>query len=95
MMSMLGAFAEFEKDIIRQRTKAGLDRARQLGHLGGGKHVLSEKKMAEIVRKVKAGDMTQAEAAREERVCRATIHRIMRNAELKEQKKIGLDINLA
>lgn len=31
MMQILGAFAEFEREIIRERTIAGLDRARQQG----------------------------------------------------------------
>lgn len=31
MMQILGAFAEFEREIIRERTMAGLDRARQQG----------------------------------------------------------------
>ena len=31
MMQILGAFAEFEREIIRERTMAGLDRARKQG----------------------------------------------------------------
>jgi DNA invertase Pin-like site-specific DNA recombinase len=36
---MLGAFAEFERDIIIQRTKAGLETARRKGRTGGRKRV--------------------------------------------------------
>ena len=35
MMQILGAFAEFEREIIRERTLAGLDRARAWGKIGG------------------------------------------------------------
>src|SRR6202140_1945245 len=36
MMQMVGAFAEFERAMLRERTKAGLDAARQNGRIGGG-----------------------------------------------------------
>ena len=35
MMQILGAFAEFEREIIRERTMAGLDRARKQGKILG------------------------------------------------------------
>lgn len=35
MMQILGAFAEFEREIIRERTLAGLARARAHGRVGG------------------------------------------------------------
>ena len=35
MMQMVGAFAEFERAMLRERTKAGLDAARQEGRIGG------------------------------------------------------------
>lgn len=35
MFSVLGAFAEFERDIIRERTLAGLAVARAAGRIGG------------------------------------------------------------
>jgi DNA invertase Pin-like site-specific DNA recombinase len=35
MMQMVGAFAEFEQAMLRERTKAGLDAAREEGRIGG------------------------------------------------------------
>ena len=35
MMQMVGSFAEFEREMIRERTKAGLDAARAEGRIGG------------------------------------------------------------
>jgi DNA invertase Pin-like site-specific DNA recombinase len=35
MMQMVGAFAEFERAMLRERTKVGLDAARQEGRIGG------------------------------------------------------------
>lgn len=41
---MIGALAEFERDIIRERTKAGLLSARARGRLGGRPTVLDQRK---------------------------------------------------
>jgi len=35
MFHMIGAFAEFERDLIRERTKAGLEAAKKEGRVGG------------------------------------------------------------
>jgi len=43
---VFGALAEFERDIIRERTKAGLDSARARGRVGGRPKKLDEKKVA-------------------------------------------------
>ncbi len=41
MMQMVGAFAEFERAMLRERTKVGLDAARQEGRIGGRRPKLS------------------------------------------------------
>src|SRR6266404_2537735 len=43
---MFGALAEFERDIIRERTKAGLVAARARGRKGGRPKILDPKKIA-------------------------------------------------
>lgn len=40
---LMGALAEFERDLIRERTKAGLEAARARGHLGGRRPANAEK----------------------------------------------------
>jgi DNA invertase Pin-like site-specific DNA recombinase len=42
---IFGALAEFERELIRERTKAGLSAARARGRLGGRKPVMTEKKI--------------------------------------------------
>jgi len=42
MMQMLGAFAEFERAMTRERTRAGLDVARQKGRIGGRRSKLNQ-----------------------------------------------------
>ena len=43
MMQMVGAFAEFERAMLRERTRAGLVAAREEGRIGGRRPKLSDK----------------------------------------------------
>ena len=43
---IFGALAEFERDIIRDRTKAGLEATRKRGRLGGRPRIMDKKKVA-------------------------------------------------
>ena len=52
MMQMVGSFAEFERAMIRERTKAGLDQARSEGRIGGRRPKLNAKQRAEIAESV-------------------------------------------
>ncbi len=45
MFHIFGALAEFEREIIRERTQAGLKAARKRGRLGGRPKVMDEKKL--------------------------------------------------
>src|SRR5437763_5806851 len=62
MMQMVGAFAEFERAMLRERTKAGLDSARREGRIGGRRPKLSPQQQAEIRRMVSRGDKTASPA---------------------------------
>jgi DNA invertase Pin-like site-specific DNA recombinase len=84
MMNMLGSFSQFEREIIRERTKLGLARARAAGRKGGGKHILSEKRRSEVIRQIASGQKSQSEAAIDERVSKATISRMMSKATAKD-----------
>src|ERR1700677_1931339 len=48
MMQMVGAFAEFERAMLRERTKAGLDAAREEGRVGGRRPQLPAQQQLEI-----------------------------------------------
>lgn len=64
MMQMVGAFAEFERAMLKERTKVGLDAARQDGRIGGRRPKLSPQQHAEIKKMVSKGGKTAADAAR-------------------------------
>jgi len=77
MMQMVGAFAEFERAMLRERTKAGLDSARQEGRIGGRCPKLSPQQQAEIRKMVSKGHKTAADAARLFRIHPATVCRLL------------------
>ncbi|MFY9640780.1 MAG: recombinase family protein [Rhodomicrobium sp.] len=77
MMQMVGAFAEFERAMLRQRTKAGIDAARKEGRIGGRRPKLKLQQQKEIVKLVKGGKKTAADAARLFGVHPATVSRLL------------------
>jgi len=80
MMQMVGAFAEFERAMLRERTKAGLDAARREGRTGGRRRKLSDQQQSEIRKMVSSGGKTAAEAARLFKVHPATVSRLLARA---------------
>ena len=77
MMQMVGAFAEFERAMLKERTKAGLDSAREEGRIGGRRPKLSPQQQAEIRKMVSKGDKTAADAARLFKIHPATVCRLL------------------
>src|SRR5229473_2998297 len=80
MMQMVGSFAEFERAMLRERTKIGLETARREGRIGGRPPKLSHQQQTEIVRMVSRGRKTAADAARLFGVHPATISRLLARA---------------
>ena len=81
MLQMLGAFAEFERAMLRERTKAGLESARREGRIGRlAKLNISQRQ--EILRLVTKGAKTAADAARLFQVHPATVSRLISKARL-------------
>ena len=80
LMQMLGSFAEYERAMIRERTRAGLSAARERGSVPGRKAKLSAAQQAEVIRQVQAGEKTAAEVARLFGVHRSSISRLLANA---------------
>ena len=83
MMQMLGAFAEFERAMLRERTKAGLESARRQGRIGGRRPKLRSQQQAEIIKMVSRGRKTAADAARLFEVHPATVSRLLAHARMK------------
>ena len=77
MMQMVGAFAEFERAMLRERTRAVWRPHARRAALGGGAPKLSEKQQVEIVRMVHKGGKTAADAARLFNIHPATVCRLL------------------
>jgi DNA invertase Pin-like site-specific DNA recombinase len=77
MMQMVGAFAEFERAMIRERTSAGLAAARAEGRIGGRRKKLDDIKRREIAEAVVSGRKTAAQMARMFCVSPPTVSRIV------------------
>ena len=77
MMQMVGAFAEFERAMIRERTSAGLAAARAEGRIGGRRPKLDVTKRQEIAESVISGRKTGAEMARLFGISQPTVSRIV------------------
>jgi putative DNA-invertase from lambdoid prophage Rac len=75
VLSTLSAVAEMERDLLVERTNAGLARARAEGKTLGRPKVTNEKSAAEISDKLSDG-ISVAQIAREHGVSRMTIMRI-------------------
>src|SRR3954464_2434366 len=63
MMQMVGAFAEFERAMIRERTSAGIAAARAEGRIGGRRKKLDQSKRSEIAESVICGRKSGADVA--------------------------------
>jgi DNA invertase Pin-like site-specific DNA recombinase len=95
MFSMLGVFAEFERDIIRERVLSGLARARATGTKSGraiGRPAVPDEVNEKIRALVLAGGHSQREIAAQLGVSRGAVYRVC--AELKASRPAPLPVSL-
>jgi len=77
MLSVMGAFAEFERALIRERQREGIALARQRGAYRGRKKALSPAGVAELRRRIEAGE-PKAALARAFGISRETVYHYLR-----------------
>lgn len=87
MMQMVGAFAEFERAMVRERTRAGLAAAAAQGRKGGRRPKLTAEQWELLARLVLDGERTGSEAARLFRVDPATVSRIVAAARVGSHRR--------
>jgi putative DNA-invertase from lambdoid prophage Rac len=75
MAEMLAVFAEFEREILRERVRAGIAQARKEGRPHGRPRTASLK--AEEVIRLKAESYSHSEIARQLGIGRASVRRIL------------------
>jgi DNA invertase Pin-like site-specific DNA recombinase len=72
---VFASVAEFERDLIRERTMAGLEAARARGRKGGRKPVMDEKKLALASAMLKNREIPVREVCEAVGVSRSTLYR--------------------
>lgn len=82
---MLGAIAEFERALIKERTFAGLAEARRAGRSGGRPRSLTDKDVNAARALLAAGSLSSKEVASRFRVSKATLYRYLGAIEHREK----------
>lgn len=78
MFHVFSAMAEFERNLIRERTMAGLAAARARGRVGGRKPALDEKQIREIRALLNDKTIPIADIAQRYKVSRTTLYRAVK-----------------
>jgi DNA invertase Pin-like site-specific DNA recombinase len=79
MLSVMGAFAEFERALIHERQREGIALAKQRGAYRGRKKALSEAARQELLQRLAAG-VSKAQVAREFGISRETLYQYLKGA---------------
>jgi DNA invertase Pin-like site-specific DNA recombinase len=91
---VFGALAEFERDLIRERTLAGLAAARARGRQGGRKRKLDTPSKVAMAKRLYADKQHSIpEICETLRISRATLYRAVGKAAQTPRSSIGIDPN--
>ena len=85
IFNIFASLAEFEREVISERTKAGLTAARARGRIGGRPKGLSDKaknKAIVVAALYKEGKMSIAEILENQQISRATLYNYLRHQEV-------------
>ena len=74
LLSVMGAFAQFERELIRERQREGIELAKKAGAYRGRKHSLTMERAAELRLRLGKGE-NKSSLAREFGVDRTTVYR--------------------
>lgn len=86
LLSVMGAFAEFERALLRERQAEGIAKAKEAGIYKGRKPKLTDDQAADIRRRVKAGE-NKAALAREYGIDRSTLYGYIQPSKPEPKKK--------
>ena len=81
LLNLLASLAEFELELIRERVKAGMERARRQGHRIGRPKVTDrrgfQKRFGAVLERLLAGELSRRKAAQELDIGYATFKRLL------------------
>lgn len=81
MFSLMGSFAEYERNIIKERVNAGLKAAKARGRVGGRKPALSAEKRKQAVDLFNSKAMSVSAIAKMFGITRPTLYKYVEQAE--------------
>ncbi len=79
LLSVVGAFAEFERALLKERQKEGIALAKKRGAYTGRKKTLSSEQIQELVSRVQSGEK-KAALARDYGISRETLYQYLRRS---------------
>ncbi len=79
LLSVMGAFAEFERALIRERQQEGIALAKRRGAYRGRKRCLTSEQVVELVERAAAGE-AKTVLARAYAISRETVYQYLRAA---------------
>ncbi|QOJ13991.1 MAG: recombinase family protein [Planctomycetia bacterium] len=83
LLTMLGAVADFERTLLKERHREGVALARQRGIYGGRRRKLSSERVQELRARAASGER-KARLAREFGISRETLYQYLRESEATE-----------
>lgn len=90
MYHIFGALAEFELDLIKERTRAGLSAAEARGRKGGRKRSVTPEKLQRARAHMQAG-LTVREAASRVKVGKSALYKALSDDAAVSQQEVGAD----
>lgn len=78
-MNLFASIAEFERDLIVQRTKEGLAHAKARGRIGGRRPVLSDLQKKTLIKSLERKELSIKECVKAFKVSESTIKRVWRD----------------
>ena len=93
LLNLLASLAEFELELIRERVKAGMERARRQGIRIGRPRVTDrrgfQKRFGAVLERLVAGNLSRRQAAQELGIGYATLKRLLDAREMSVPKRAG------
>ena len=77
MFTMIGAFAEFERDLIRERCHEGIQKAKAKGVRFGRPRKLTDRQLSELKAEFATADISKGELANKYGISRASLYRLV------------------
>lgn len=77
LLNVMGAFAQFERSLIRERQAEGIAKAKEKGVYKGRKKALTPEQVAALIEEVKAGE-PKATVAKRHGISRETLYQYLR-----------------